>query len=76
MKFEEIHQNLAVLPLHGESRALGPQRTGGRQRVKTSIGRVGWRLNLYKWSCFDLIGRNLSKSGNFATTLGFESPWS
>ena len=25
-KFEEIHLNLAILPLHFESRALGPQR--------------------------------------------------
>ena len=52
MKFEEIHQNRAVLRLHGESRDLGPQRTGGRQRVKTTIGRVGWRLNRYEWSSF------------------------
>ena len=33
MKLEEIHRHLAILPLHWESRALGPQGAGGRQRV-------------------------------------------
>ena len=74
MKLEEIHQYLAILPWHWVSRALGPQRAGGRQRVKTTIGRVGWRLNLYKWSSFDEIIRKSSKLGNIATTLGIEGP--
>ena len=34
------------------------------------------RLNLYKWSSFDEIGRNSSESGNIATALGIESPGS
>ena len=73
-QFEEIHRNLAILPLHWESRALGPQCAGGRQRVKTTIGRVGWRLNLYKRSSFDEIIRKPSKLGNIATTLGIKGP--
>ena len=32
-KLDEIHQNLAILPLFWESRALGPQRAGRKQRV-------------------------------------------
>ena len=48
----------------------------GRQRVKTTIGRFGWRLNLYQWSSFDEIWRFSSKSRNFATTLGIDSPGS
>ena len=39
--FEEIHRNLAILPLHSESRALGSQRAGGRQRVDFGILGVG-----------------------------------
>ena len=76
MKLEEIHRYLAILSRHWESRALGPQRAGERQRVQTTIGRVGWRLNLYKWSSFDEVGKNSSKSGNIATTLENESPGS
>ena len=67
---------MAILPLHGESRGLGPQRAGGRQRVKTVIGRIGWWLNMYELSSFDEIGRNPSISGNIATTLGIEDPGS
>ena len=48
MKLKEIHRNQAILPLHSESGALGPQRAGVRQRVKTGIVGVGLRLNLYK----------------------------
>ena len=48
VKLEEILRKLAILPLHSESGALGPQRAGGRQRVKTDIVGVGLRLNLYK----------------------------
>ena len=44
----KIHRNLAILPLHSESRALGSQRAGGRQRVDFGILRVGWRLHLYR----------------------------
>ena len=44
---EEIHQNMAILPLYWESRALGPQRAGRRQGVDFGIVGVGWRLNLY-----------------------------
>ena len=33
MKLKEIHRKLAILPLNRESRVLGPQRPGGRQRV-------------------------------------------
>ena len=73
-KLERIHRNQAILPLHWESRSLGPQRAGGRQRVKTTIGRVGWRLNLCKWSSFREIIRKSSKLGNIATTLGIEGP--
>ena len=47
-KLDEIHQNLAILPLFWESRALGPQRAGRRQRVDIGIEGVGLRLNLYK----------------------------
>ena len=74
--FEEIQPNLAILPLRWESRALGPQWAGGRQMVKTTIGRVGWRLNLYKQSSLGEIWRNPSKSGNIATTLGIKGPGS
>ena len=42
MKLKEIHRNQAILPLHSESGALGPQRAGGTQRVKTDI--VGVRI--------------------------------
>ena len=56
-----------------ESGALGPQRAGGRQRVKTDIVGVGLRLNLYK-SSFDVIWRNPSKSGNIATTPPIKGP--
>ena len=73
-KLERIHRNQAILTLHWKSRVLGPQRTGGRQRVKTTIGRVGWRLNLYDWSSFGEIIRKSSKLGNIATTLGIEGP--
>ena len=45
---EEILRKLAILPLQSESGALGPQRAGGRQRVKTGIVGVGLRLHLYK----------------------------
>ena len=48
MKLKEIHRNQAILPLQWESRVPGPQRAGGRQRVKTGIVGVGLRLNLYK----------------------------
>ena len=48
MKLKEIHRNQAILPLHSESGALGPQRAGVRQRVKAGIVGVGLRLNLYK----------------------------
>ena len=41
VKLEEILRKLAILPLHSESGALGPQRAGGRQRVKTGIVGVG-----------------------------------
>ena len=74
--FEEIHRNLAILPLHSESRALGSQRAGGRQRVDFGILGVGWRLHLYRKSSFDEIKRNSSKSGNIATTKGIEGPGS
>ena len=67
-KLEEIHGNLATLPLHWESRVLGPQRAGGMQRVKTGTQAVGWLLNMYKWSSFDEIRRNPSKSGNISTS--------
>ena len=73
-KLERINRNQAILPLHWESRSLSPQRAGGRQRVKTTIGRVGWRLNLYKWSSFGAIIRKSSKLGNIATTLVIEGP--
>ena len=47
-KLKEILRKLAILPLHSESGALGPQRAGGRQRVKKDIVGVELRLNLYK----------------------------
>ena len=59
-KLEEIHRNLVILSLHWHSRALGPQRAYGRERGKTVIGKVGWRVNLHKWSSFDEIGRNMA----------------
>ena len=74
LKLERINRNQAILPLHWESRSLSPQRAGGRQRVKKTIGRVGWRLNLYKWSSFGAIIRKSSKLGNIATTLVIEGP--
>ena len=55
VKLEEILRKLAILPLHSESGALGPQRAGARQMVKTDIVGVGLRLNLYKLSSFDVI---------------------
>ena len=48
VKLEEILRKLAILPLHSESGALGPQRADARQMVKTGIVGVGLRLNLYK----------------------------
>ena len=44
VKLEEILRKLAILPLHSESGALGPQRAGARQMVKTGIVGVGLRL--------------------------------
>ena len=45
---EEIHRHMAILQLHWESRTLGPQRAGGRQRVNFSIVSGGLRLNVYE----------------------------
>ena len=55
MKLEEIHRYLAILPRHWESKALGPQRAGERQRVNFGIVGVGLWLNLYEKSNFDEI---------------------
>ena len=71
---KKSHWNQAILPLHWESRGLGPQRAGRRQSFKTAVGRGQWRLNLYKWSSFGEIGRNPSTSGNIAPTPENESP--
>ena len=48
MRLEEIHRYLAILQLHWESRALGPQRAGGRQRVNFGIVGDGLRLIVYE----------------------------
>ena len=63
-KLERNHRNQAILL---ESRSLGPQRAGGRQRV-------GSRFNLHKWSSMGERIRKSSKLGNIATTLGIEGP--
>ena len=44
-KLERNHRNQAILL---ESRSLGPQRAGGRQRVNFSIVSDGLRLNVYE----------------------------
>ena len=48
IKLEEIHRNLAILPLCWKSRALGPQLASRRQKGDFGIVGVGLRLNLYK----------------------------
>ena len=48
MKCEEIHRNLAILPLHWRARGLGPQRVGGGQRVYFGNVGVGLQLDLYE----------------------------
>ena len=40
-KLEGIYRNMAILPLHYDSKALGPHRAGGRQRVNLGFGGVG-----------------------------------
>ena len=48
VKLEEIHRNLAILPLHWRARVLGPQRACGGQRVYFGNVGVGLQLDLYE----------------------------
>ena len=47
-----------------------PGSSASRREAKGETGTwaVGWLLNMYKWSSFDEIRRNPSKSGNISTT--------